>query len=144
MVTTISFTCGFGGAVLCFKEKKKREPAVADWRPQAQQELIRIRQSLTTASPDAVVSDCSRLARRLALAALPREDVASLHGQAWMSKLDELSESNAFSDGDGQLLLTGPYQMKPGTVADEAQLMKLELLVTELDGLFQTISGASA
>lgn len=124
-----------------YRHRKTPEPKAADWRPAAHQELARIKASLTTATSDIVLADCSRVARRIALVAAPREEIASLHGDAWMQKLDALSGTSAFTEGQGQLLHSGPYKMKPGSVGSDEELADLRGLVTELEGLLRTVSG---
>ena len=66
------------------------------------------------------------LVRRTALAAFPREQVASLAGPAWLSFLDRSYGGQEFSHGVGRLLVSGPYQQaQPG----EAELQSLSGLV---------------
>jgi Domain of unknown function (DUF4381) len=66
------------------------------------------------------------LVRRTALAAFPREQVASLAGPAWLSFLDRSYGGQEFSQGIGRLLVSGPYQQAQ---PDEAQLQSLSGLV---------------
>ncbi|MBX2881591.1 MAG: DUF4381 domain-containing protein [Granulosicoccus sp.] len=139
-ILLIALLLGLLALVLFLRRRPKKENIV-DWRPQAGQELARIRRTLETTSHDIILSDCSRIARRIALAVAPREDVASLHGQAWMRKLDELSHSSAFTEGQGGLLLNGPYQMKPGSASTDKDLQRLHSLVDALEELLQAVSG---
>lgn len=49
--------------------------------------------------------------RRTALAGFPREQVASLYGEAWLAFLDNTSHKNHFSGTPaGQALITAPYR----------------------------------
>jgi hypothetical protein len=66
------------------------------------------------------------LVRRTALAAFPREQVASLVGPAWLAFLDRSYGGQEFSQGVGRLLVSGPYQQIP---PDAAELQSLSGLV---------------
>jgi len=88
----------------------QRPPPPPDWRPAARAELSRL-QSLLPSTPAATfMAECSRLSRRIALAAAPRAQIAALHCEPWLKALDELSDSQLFTAGPGRLLLSGPYQ----------------------------------
>lgn len=65
--------------------------------------------------PGELLAQLAMLVRRTALAAFPREQVASLDGTAWLTFLDRTSDSSQFSSGTGRLLAGAPYQAKsPG------------------------------
>ena len=49
------------------------------------------------------------LVKRVGLAAFPREEVASLSGDAWLARLDRSLGGDAFARGPGQLLPTLAY-----------------------------------
>lgn len=49
------------------------------------------------------------IVRRTALAAYPRDRVARLHGEAWLSFLDESYGGRDFSDGSGRVIASVPY-----------------------------------
>jgi Ca-activated chloride channel family protein len=53
------------------------------------------------------------LARRTALAAFPREQVASLTGSAWLSFLDRTGGGHDFSHGSGRSLEISAYRQSP-------------------------------
>lgn len=55
-------------------------------------------------------AECSKLLKRMALARFPAQQVAALHGEAWLHFLDRSSASTQFSQGIGRCLLTAPYQ----------------------------------
>ena len=57
------------------------------------------------------------LLRRTALAAYPRDQVASLHGDSWLRFLDDCFPGDGFCTGPGQVLATAPWRP---TVADPA------------------------
>lgn len=75
---------------------------------------------------DALLTRLTLLIRRTALAAFPREQVASLAGPAWLSFLDRTYGGQEFSQGVGRLLVSGPYQQAQ---PDEAELRLLSGLV---------------
>ena len=54
----------------------------------------------------------SRIIRRTALVAYPRTQVASLHGEEWLSFLDYAYPGNEFVSGIGQIITTAPYSQK--------------------------------
>jgi hypothetical protein len=66
------------------------------------------------------------LVRRTALAAFPRERIASLAGPAWLSFLDRSYGGHEFSQGVGRLLVSASYQQ---ILPDEAELQSLSGLV---------------
>ena len=94
------------------------------------------------AVPEALAR-ASTLARRLALAAGPRERVAALRGARWLAELDALRARGAgasdpvkaapgrpFSDGPGRWLASAPYERAPS-----APRAELEALFDALDEL---------
>jgi Domain of unknown function (DUF4381) len=95
------------------------------YRREALAELDRMRHAEPLAQPE-LPARLSVLVRRTALAAFPREKVASLAGPAWLSFLDRSYQGREFSDGVGRLLVSGPYQR---TAPGEAELDALFALV---------------
>ncbi len=59
-------------------------------------------------SPDDA-AHLATLVRRTALAAFPRNEVASLHGRIWLMFLDRTYGGSGFSAGPGQQLASAPY-----------------------------------
>jgi hypothetical protein len=59
--------------------------------------------------PQQLLTDLSVLLRRVALAAFPAEEVASLHGKDWLAFLDRSGQTQAFSRGVGHYLAAAPY-----------------------------------
>lgn len=51
----------------------------------------------------------SELLKRTALAAYPREEVAALTGEPWLTFLDRTGATTAFTRGPGRALGDGPY-----------------------------------
>jgi len=50
--------------------------------------------------------------RRTALAAFPREEVASLHGEAWLAFLDRTGGGTAFREGPGRVFARAAYVLR--------------------------------
>ncbi len=70
------------------------------------------------------VIEIAELLKRTALAAFPRERVASLTGAAWLGFLDATGGTGAFTSGDGRLLGDAIYQRaEPGTAPDVPKLV---------------------
>ena len=83
------------------------------WRREARDTLQQLRADVSVEPAAAILARCSALARRLLLVAEPRSDVASLHGDAWLARLDAAAKRPLFSQGFGRLLLDQPYQRSP-------------------------------
>lgn len=62
---------------------------------------------LAGAGSDAVA--IAGIVRRTALAAYPRERVAHLHGEAWLTFLDESYGGRDFREGSGRVIASAPY-----------------------------------
>lgn len=81
-----------------------------NWRPEARAEIAMIRSDIEGDRHAKVLSSCSRLARRIAMAMDTRAGVAELTGEEWLNKLDELGHTDFFTTGAGRLLATAPYR----------------------------------
>lgn len=64
--------------------------------------LAELNQATTT-------TELAVILRRTALAAYPRTDVASLHGNAWLEFLNSVSGDEDFSGSRAEVLVTAPY-----------------------------------
>lgn len=69
-----------------------------------------------------VPSEQAKLLRRVALAAFPRRDVASLIGDEWLAFLDETHGQNAFRSPLGRSLIAAAYD---GTAAQGQETSRL-------------------
>lgn len=58
----------------------------------------------------AYIEALQQLLKRVALTTFPREDVASLTGEAWVQFLDRSSGSHDFSMGEAEVLIDGNYR----------------------------------
>ena len=63
----------------------------------------------TDANGPQLAAGVSMLLRRVALRRFPREEVASVCGDAWLSFLDRTSGGVGFRRGPGRVLAAGPY-----------------------------------
>lgn len=106
------------------------------WQRQAERQLQTIRESVGKKPSINTLSSCSELARQVVLAVDKREQVAQLHGEAWLEKLDDICARPEFSQGIGQLLLDQPYQKQPVVAKQdlEALLDSMQVLIKSADG----------
>jgi len=79
------------------------------YRRDALSELAAIEARLRGAERAAAFIDLDVLIKRVALAAYPRADVASLSGDAWLNFLDRSRGGRTFTSGDGRDLGELPY-----------------------------------
>ncbi len=73
--------------------------------------LGELEQGTGASTTPAKIAQISVLLRRLALMHYPRRQVAALTGTDWLCFLDESGGNSLFSQGPGQVLATGPYQL---------------------------------
>ena len=66
------------------------------------------------------LSSLPALVKRTALAAYPRERVASLSGEAWLEFLDRTGGTREFTDGAGRLLIDLAYD--PSLTLPESEI----------------------
>jgi hypothetical protein len=83
------------------------------YRRAALSELARIEETFDNTAPSDIAASLASLVRRTALAAFPREQVASLAGSPWLAFLDRTCGGHAFSDGPGRTLELSAYQPMP-------------------------------
>lgn len=105
------------------------------WKRQSVQEMQAIRERLGKDTSVESLSKCSALARKVVLAVDNREQVAALHGDAWLEKLDEVCARPEFSQGVGRLLLDRQYQKQ--TKVDQQDM---ESLFSSMDVLIKSAS----
>ena len=83
------------------------------WQRQAKSTAQNIRERVGHDSSAKTLASCSQLARKVVLAVDQREQVASLHGEQWLEKLDDVSKRPEFTQGIGRLLIDQAYQKQP-------------------------------
>lgn len=120
-----------GGGLLFWWLRKRRQP---HWKKSALREHQRLMARSTDFSPPdiKVIAQASVLMRRVALAVLPRNQVASLTDLQWLEVLDRLGNTRQFSDGVGRLLTRHPY-MPPGSVSSEETTSLLGLMADTIN-----------
>lgn len=104
------------GLVLLYRRLTRQTAVKA-----AQKLLQRIRQQ-PDQDPLQTLSALSVLLRRTALSNDPRDEVAQLHGQAWLEYLDRLLPDAPFSQGEGRCLADGHFRPN---LADDTDLEAL-------------------
>lgn len=80
---------------------------------------------ITRMASQPIATQLTLLVRRTALAAFPREEVASLSGEAWLAFLDRSLDGTEFSAGAGRLLASAPYAPIPPGEHQLADLVEL-------------------
>lgn len=113
-----------------FKRYRKRQ-----WLRDAKTEITQLREQLERQPANKTLAGASRLARQLLLVAKPRQDVANLHGQAWLQALDDICTQPLFVKGAGRLLASSPYQRDPQVDATDLESL--------LDAMDELIKGAA-
>lgn len=114
-----------------WKKQRDNNPAIINARrlkrlkTEAQRELEAIKQKFTgQQNAHQSIELLSVFLRRFALSVYEREQVASLTDEQWLKILDDLSNSQQFSDTFKPLLTEAPYQ-SPDTVIDPQLLEQL-------------------
>ena len=81
------------------------------YRREAISELTALKRDWDAHQDDlAYLEALQRLLKRVALTRFPREDVASLTGEAWVQFLDRSTGSHHFSMGNSEALIDGAYR----------------------------------
>lgn len=81
------------------------------YRRAALQQLTELeRRSQHPTTQTEALQNLAELLKRTALVAYPREQVAQLSGESWLSFLDATYSGTGFTRGDGHLLSQLPYQ----------------------------------
>lgn len=93
------------------------------WRREANAAIEDLRAAADREPAEVVLRRCSALARRLLLIAEPRAEVAALHGEPWLERLDAAARQPVFTQGFGRLLLEQPYQRAPQVPPHDLQAL---------------------
>lgn len=102
--------------------------SVIVWRrikiQQQRKQIFNLLEQLEQSSSDMHTADflaqVSRLMKQIALMHFPRQSIASLTGNDWLTFLDESGGNGQFSNGPGQVLSQGPYKRKLSETADDS------------------------
>lgn len=93
------------------------------YRRVALRQLLQLKQSLQEGRAEtSVIAELSMLLRRTAIRRYGRQQIAALHGTAWLEFLDRTGRHTAFTR-DGQALLDAPYRRT--TAQQAAPLLNL-------------------
>lgn len=87
--------------------------------------LARLEGDLASEPTPEALALVSALLRRLALSRFPREQVAVLTGDAWLTFLDRSGGQGRFANGPGRVLASGPYKRRLPTGVDTVGLTAL-------------------
>lgn len=68
------------------------------------------------------------LIKRVAFIHHSRKHIAGLHGEAWLTWLDTITQTTAYTQHEGRILLTWPYQKNSPNHADLTPLIKKTLI----------------
>ncbi len=137
-----------GGGFLIYRYLNRKSARVIDhthdskWQDSALQEHERLTGLLHSDAPvNQVVSGASVLMRRVALARLPREKAATVQNEQWLTLLDDLSQSEQYSNGIGRLLLDHPYRQSSEIAkSDVADLLALmEQTISQHDAVVKDV-----
>lgn len=93
------------------------------WLRDATQELEAISSQSAESDPHAFLSALSQLLRRVLIKRDSRAAVASLQGDEWLNRLDELHGDGAFRSKLGLLLSEGPYQRTASLTMEDRQAL---------------------
>lgn len=86
--------------------------------------LLEIKKN-TQASDEDKLKQLSALVRRVAMSLSPRQEVASLTGQAWLEYLDYSVDGMPFTQGIGNVLADAQYKKTPVIDLDISSLIKV-------------------
>lgn len=113
-----------GAVIALLLLKRSRHNPSVSIRAASLQELETIaRKYQRHANEQRLMRETSALLRRICLSLYPREQVASLTGEAWLAFLDRTLPGEQFSHGAGRILVDGPY--RPEVQLDGEALLAL-------------------
>lgn len=102
------FACIAAGAVW-FSWRAYRQWRADEYRRAALKELGRLKGMIVSGEREPAMRELPVLIKRVAMAVWPREKVAALTGTGWLQFLDQAANTDAFTKGDGRLLLELAY-----------------------------------
>lgn len=121
VVGGVLLVLGFWGAWRawrCWRAAAYRRAALAEWRKLKAQ-------AADPGQREVALRHLPELLKRTALAAFPREAVASLSGGAWLWFIDRAGHTDAFTHGRGQLLPELAYDPRLAAQLDTAAVEDL-------------------
>lgn len=129
--------------IVAFLLKRRKQARL--WQREARAELQHIRDQVNQQPSLALLSQCSQLTRKVVLAVDQREQVAALHGEQWLEKLDDICARPEFTQGIGRVLVDQPYQKQPNMTAEDlsALLDSVDVLISSAAKYKPTVISAS-
>jgi len=100
-----------------FIQRRRRRTILAAW--------AEVREGLLETADASSLARASEFMRRVALASYPREKVAGLSGDAWLSFLDETGGGEGFRNGPGHVIGSAAYRPDAGVDVDADALVDL-------------------
>lgn len=79
--------------------------------------------------PDELIAQLNLLLKRFSLIKYPKAQVATLTGKRWLEFLDKTTQTTAFSQGAGKVLLTGPYERAPKTNIKDLKIIIIKWIM---------------
>jgi len=110
--------------IYSFIKYRNRQQKIAYKKMARRQLAIITQQYKRDNQPIETLRALSTLLRRIALSYLPREEVASLTGEAWIKQLNQLGSQAVFTEEQIQLLTHAAYQ-KPDKINLSTQVSAL-------------------
>jgi len=116
LLVAIGLLVGIAASVRWARRHRRAPVAVTAWTDEAREMLARLgeRSRRADEASDEQVRDwlaeAAQLARRVALVDEPREEIAALHGEAWLQRLDALVGRPLFSVAPVSSLASAPYR----------------------------------
>ena len=86
--------------------------------------LTQLQQLKATISPETaatVLGELATLMRRVALTVYPRNQIAGLTGDAWLSFLDESADTTEFANDNGRRLMAAAYETHASIATSDAE-----------------------
>ena len=102
------FACIAAGLVW-FSWRAYRQWRTNAYRRAALNELARLKSLVESDEREPALRELPELVKRTAMSVWPRETVAALTGEGWLQFLDQAANTDAFTKGEGRLLLDLSY-----------------------------------
>lgn len=109
-----------------WRRKKTRRQQQLRWRDSALAEHEKLSANLLTVNEEEYsvhegLAQLSVLMRRVALAVLPRKQIASQTDDQWLTTLDSIGKTDEYTQGVGQILLRMPYRERQNIAARDIE-----------------------
>jgi hypothetical protein len=105
---------------LRWQRNRYRREALAEWKRN---------EAMLADSPAEALAGFAELLKRAALAAWPREQVASLTGTRWLEFLDQSGSTDGFTTGPGAIMENAAYDTRGASTVDESRAREIAEVV---------------